>query len=260
MSGVEEHVTDTTQVGSSRVALVTGAGSGIGRAVALRLAQAGATVVCSDVDAAAGLETVQLIESGGGMASFHRADVAVPEDVAALVAYTVASYGQLDWACNNAGILGLSASTIEYTVPDFDKVVATNLRSVFLCLHYQLPVMLERNTGAIVNICSEASVKGGVASCAYTAAKHGAYGLTKSAALEVAQTGVRVNAVGPGIIHTGIVDQVSDEKKALAMEMMPSKRYGQPAEIAEAVLWLMSDAASLVNGHLLMADSGWAVS
>ncbi len=255
-----ENLAGMEQMGNSRVALVTGAGSGIGRAVALRLAEAGAAVVCSDVNETSGMETVQSIESSGGTACFYLADVTVPEEVEALVNYVVATYGQLDWACNNAGILGLSASTVEYTVADFDKVIATNLRSVFLCMHYQLPIMLARDTGAIVNICSEASLKGGVASCAYTAAKHGAYGLTKSAALEVAQTGVRVNGVGPGIIHTGIVDGVSPEKQALAREMMPSKRYGQPAEIAEAVLWLMSDAASLVNGHLLLADSGWAVS
>ena len=248
------------QAGEGKVALVTGAGAGIGRAVALRLAETGATVVSSDVDVASGEETAHLIESGGGTATFCKADVSVPEEVEALVRYCTDIHGHLDWACNNAGVLGLSAPMVEYTIADFDQVIAINLRSVFLCMHYQLPVMLARNTGAIVNICSEASIKGGVASCAYTAAKHGAYGLTKSAALEVAETGVRVNGVGPGIIHTGIVDRVTPEKQALAKEMMPSKRYGQPREIAEAVQWLMSDAASLVNGHLLLADSGWAAS
>jgi len=251
---------DWKRDGEGRVALVTGAGSGIGRAVALRLAEAGATVVSSDVDVASGEETTAMIRSTGGTSTFCKANVSQPEDVAALILHCTDTHGKLDWACNNAGILGLSAPTVEYGITDFDHVIAINLRSVFLCLHYQLPVMLARNTGAIVNICSEASIKGGVASCAYTAAKHGAYGLTKSAALEVAQTGVRVNGVGPGIIHTGIVDRVTPDKQALAKEMMPSKRYGQPREVAEAVLWLMSDAASLVNGHLLMADSGWAAS
>lgn len=251
---------DLGMVGEGKVALVTGAGSGIGRSVALRLAAAGAAVVTSDVDTASGEETAQLIKSRGGTASFRKADVSVPEQVESLIRYCTEIHGQLDWACNNAGILGLSAPMVEYGIDDFDQVIAVNLRSVFLCMHYQLPVMLARDTGVIVNICSEASIKGGVASCAYTAAKHGVYGLTKSAALEVALTGVRVNGVAPGIIHTGIVDRVTPEKQALAREMMPSKRYGRPEEIAEPVLWLMSDHASLVNGHMLVADSGWAIS
>ncbi len=247
-------------VAAGKVALVTGAGSGIGRAVAIRLAEAGATVVSSDVDVTGGEETAHLITAAGGEASFIRANVSNEDDVQAMVAHCIATHGQLDWACNNAGIVGSLTPTAEHRIKDFDEVIAINLRGVFLSMRFELPHMLSRNTGAIVNICSETSMKAGVAGCAYTASKHAVHGLTKSAAFECARTGVRVNGVAPGNVRTGIVDRAPPEMQKLGEQMMPSKRYGDPREIAEPVLWLMSDAASLVNGHMLVADSGWAIS
>lgn len=243
-----------------RVALVTGSGYGIGRAVALRLAESGVVVVTSDINTVNGEETAHMICEAGGKASFCRADVAVELDVEALVEHCVREHGRLDWACNNAGIVGSLAPVVEHPVDDFDRVISINLRGVFLCLQYELRAMLGRGTGAIVNLCSETSIKAGVAGCGYTASKHAVHGLTKVAALEVAQTGVRVNAVAPGNIRTGIVEAAPPEMQKLGEQMMPSKRYGEPSEIAEAVYWLMSDAASLVNGHMLVADSGWAIS
>lgn len=246
--------------GIDKVALVTGAGSGIGRAVAIRLAETGATVVSSDMDSVSGEETAHLIEAAGGKAGFIRADVSQEADVEAMIAHCLSTYGQLDWACNNAGIVGSLTPTAEHRIKDFDKVIAINLRGVFLCMRFELPAMLARNSGAIVNICSETSIKAGIAGCAYTASKHAVHGLTKSAAFECAQTGVRVNGVAPGNVRTGIVDRAPPEMQKLGEQMMPSKRYGDPREIAEPVLWLMSDAASLVNGHMLVADCGWAIS
>ena len=248
------------RAGEGKVALVTGSGSGIGRAVALRLAEAGAVVVNSDIDTVGGEETAHMIEVAGGKTTFCRADVSIAKDVEALIKHCTQTHGQLDWACNNAGIVGSLTPIAEHQISDFDEVIAINLRGVFLSLRYELPIMLARNTGAIVNICSETSIKAGVAGCAYTASKHAVHGLTKSAALEVARTGVRVNGVAPGNIRTGIVDRAPLEMQKLGEQMMPSKRYGDPREIAESVYWLMTDAASLVNGHMLVADSGWAIS
>jgi NAD(P)-dependent dehydrogenase (short-subunit alcohol dehydrogenase family) len=178
-----------------KVALVTGAGSGLGRGIALKLAQAGAKVVVSDVVAASGEETAHLIASAGGEAIFVRSDVSLEEDVAHLVNRAVSHYGRLDWACNNAGILGPQVPIFEYDSAQFDRVMAVNCRGVFLGLRYQLPVLIGQGSGAIVNIASECSVKGAAANCAYTASKHAVHGLTKNAALTVAKTGVRVNAV-----------------------------------------------------------------
>ena len=242
-----------------RIALVTGAGSGIGKAVARILAERGAHVVVSDIDEAGGNSAVAELAADGHSAEFVRCDVASEADVAALVSGIVGKHGRLDWACNNAGILGSLAPIAEHPIDEYDRVIAINQRGVFLCLHHQLPVMLAQDSGAIVNICSETSIKAGVAGCAYTASKHAVHGLTKVAAIEVARTGVRVNGVAPGNIRTEIVNSASPEMQAIGEQMMPAKRYGDPREIAEAVAWLLSDAASLVNGHMLVGDTGWAV-
>lgn len=217
-------------------------------------------VICSDTDATGGEKTAHEIEQSGAKAQFIRSDVTRDEEVQAMVSHCLKEHGQLDWACNNAGILGSTSPVAEYPVEDFDRIIAVNLRGVFLCLRHQLPAMLARDTGAIVNITSETAIKGGVAGCAYTASKHAVHGLTKSAALDVARTGVRVNAVAPGNVRTGIVEATPPELQKIGEQMMPAKRYGNPREIAEPVMWLMSDAASLVNGHMLVADTGWAIS
>lgn len=242
-----------------RVALVTGAGAGIGRAVAELWAEREAHVYVADIDEVAGTETVERICAGGGSADFHAVDVAVESDVEAFFSRISAERGRLDWACNNAGIVGDRSDMAAYAAADFDRVMAINLRGVFLCMRHELSMMLTRDRGAIVNICSETALKAGIANCAYTASKHAVHGLTKSAAFEVARTGVRVNAVGPGNIRTGIVDRAPPELRARAEQMPPSKRFGEPREVAEAVAWLASDAASLINGHMLMADDGWAI-
>jgi NAD(P)-dependent dehydrogenase (short-subunit alcohol dehydrogenase family) len=244
---------------SRTIALVTGAGSGIGRAVAELWGERGAHVYVTDIDESGGNGTVAAIRSAGGRADFHCVNVAQEDEVKALLERIAAEQGQLDWACNNAGIVGDRSTMATYSSEEFDRVMAINLRGVFLCMRYELPMMLARDSGAIVNICSETSLKAGIANCAYTASKHAVHGLTKSAAFEVAQTGVRVNAVGPGNIRTAIVDRAPPELRAKAEQMQPSKRFGEPRQIAEAVAWLASDAASLVNGHLLMADDGWAI-
>lgn len=243
-----------------KIAMVTGAGSGIGKAVAVMLAERGAHVVVSDIDDKGGAAAVAQIQEAGGSAEFVHCDVSDSADCEALVATVVERHGRLDWACNNAGILGSLEPTAEHPIDQYDKVIAINQRGVFLCMRFQLPVMLAQDSGAIVNICSETSMKAGVAGIAYTASKHAVHGMTKVAALEVAQTGVRVNGVAPGNIRTEIVNSASPEMQAYGEQMMPAKRYGDPSEIAEAVTWLLSDAASLVNGHMLVADTGWAVS
>lgn len=243
-----------------KIGLVTGAGAGIGKAVAELWAEKGAHVIVSDVDEANGRATVAGIVESGGSADFFACDVSQEDQVKALIGHAVTSHGGLHWACNNAGILGSLAETAEHPIDEFDRVIAINQRGVFLCLRYQLPVMLKQDSGAIVNICSETSIKAGIAGCAYTASKHAVHGLTKVAALEVARTGVRVNGVAPGNIRTEIVNRATPEMQAIGEQMMPAKRYGTPRELAEAVTWLVSDAASLVNGHMLVADTGWAIS
>lgn len=243
----------------AKIAMVTGAGSGIGKAVAQLWGECGAHVYVTDIDGNAAMATAEAICATGGSTDFHRVDVAQEDHVKALLDRISDEQGRLDWACNNAGIVGDRSSMATYSSEEFDRVMAINLRGVFLCMRYELPMMLARDSGAIVNICSQTSLKAGIANCAYTASKHAVHGLTKSAAFEVAQTGVRVNAVGPGNIRTSIVDRAPPELQAKAEQMQPSKRFGEPRQIAEAVAWLASDAASLVNGHLLMADDGWAI-
>jgi NAD(P)-dependent dehydrogenase (short-subunit alcohol dehydrogenase family) len=245
---------------NAKVALVTGAGSGLGRGIALKLAQAGAKVVVSDVVAASGEETANLIAAAGGEAIFVRCDVAMEQDVVDLVSRTVNHYGRLDWACNNAGILGPQVPIFEYDSAQFDRVIAVNCRGVFLGLRYQLPIMIGQGSGAIVNIASESSVKGAAANCAYTASKHAVHGLTKNAALSVAKTGVRVNAVAPGMIRSAITNALPREQQEMGKKIIPSGRFGEPEELADCVHWLLDVASRLINGDMLMADEGWSIS
>ena len=248
---------------AEQAGIVTGAGSGIGRATALCLALAGAAVVVADIDEEAARQTVELIARAGGQAVACRCDIAVEADVAAMVRLSTSQFGRLDFAHNNAGVMGTQHRATHYSLDDFDRIMRINVRGTFVCMQAELRVMLEQRRGCIVNTASEASLKGSAADAVYTASKHAVAGLTKTTALEYAKRGIRINAVCPGVILTGMMQAGAHTNPAgyeKAEKLMPVGRYGQPEEIAEAVLWLCSDASSLVNGHLLAVDGGWAVS
>jgi NAD(P)-dependent dehydrogenase (short-subunit alcohol dehydrogenase family) len=241
-----------------RVALVTGAGSGVGRASALAFAAAGARVVVSDIAAQHGEETVRLIHDAHGEALFLRADVSRAIEVAALIRDTIEWHGRLDYAHNNAGIITLG-DIVDCTEEDWDRVMAVNLKGVWLCLKYEIPQMVAQGGGAIVNTASIAGIKSTAGSAAYSASKHGVMSLTKSAARQYAGAGVRVNAVCPGSLETPMTDFIFAQDpggKEQAAAGYPMGRLGTPEEIAAAVLWLCSDAASFVTGHPLIVDGG----
>lgn len=245
---------------AGKVTLVTGASSGIGRATALAFAREGAKVVVSDVAVEGGQETVRLIRNAGGEAIFLKADVSRTAEVEALVQQTVATYGRLDCAHNNAGIEGRVGRVADDDDDNWDRVIAINLTGVRLCMKYEIRQMLTQGGGAIVNTASGAGLVGIRGSSAYVASKHGVIGLIKTAALEYAKSGIRVNAVCPGVIQTPMVEritQASPRATAAMAAMHPMGRTGKPEEIAEAVLWLCSDAASFVTGHSLSVDGGY---
>src|SRR5438876_6331341 len=242
-----------------KVALVTGGGSGIGRATALVFAREGAKVVVADIVVTGGEETVRLIKAAGGEAVFIKADVSKAAEVEALVRKTVETYSRLDCAFNNAGIEGEVAQTSDCTEENWDRTIAINLKGVWLCLKYEIPQMLKQGGGAIVNTASVAGLVGFQGIPAYVASKHGVAGLTKTAALEYAKAGIRVNAVCPGVIHTPMVERAfraSPQMAEAAIAMEPVGRLGKPEEIAEAVVWLCSDAASFVTGLPMVVDGG----
>jgi len=241
-----------------KVAIVTGAGSGIGREIAYKYAEAGARVVVSDIVEASGRETVQHITSKGGQAHFIRADTSKPGDNETLVGETVRHFGALHIATNNAGIGGPSAPVGEYPIDGWDKVIAINLSGVFYGMRYQVPAIKAAGGGAIVNMASILGQVGFRNSAAYVAAKHGVVGLTQSAALEYAPVGIRVNSVGPGFIKTPLVEKSLDARALKALEGMHALgRLGEPSEVAEMVLWLSSDKASFVTGSYFVVDGGY---
>ena len=244
----------------NKAALVTGAAAGIGRASALALAREGAAVCVADLNRAGGEETAQSIIKAGGEAIVVRCDVACAPQVQAMVKAVIAVFGRLDAAVNNAGIAGSLDKRIHQTEDEmFDRVLAVNLKGLWLCMKAELPPMLAQGQGAIVNIASVAGLIGAPKGAAYTASKHGVVGLTKAAALEYAKAGIRVNAVCPAYTDTSMAQQAMDENPLMRNIMtraIPMRRLGQPAEIAEAVLWLCSDAASFVTGHQLVLDGG----
>jgi NAD(P)-dependent dehydrogenase (short-subunit alcohol dehydrogenase family) len=234
-----------------KVALVTGGSSGIGRATALTFAREGAKLIIADRNEEGGQQTVHLITEQGGEAIFVRTDVSQAVEVQALISQAVATYGRLDCAHNNAGISGGgSALTAEYAEERWHQVIAVNLTGVWLCMKYEIPQMLHQGGGVIINTASVAGLIGSRGLAAYVASKHGVVGLTKTAALEYAPQGIRVNGVCPGVIHTPMTDRgLSDpDRRARIIASEPMGRVGTPAEVAEAVVWLCSDAASLVTG------------
>ena len=240
-----------------KVALVTGGGSGIGRQACLVFAREGARVVVCDVAVEGGEETVGQIEQAGGRATFIRADVAQAAEVEALVAKTVETYGRLDCAYNNAGIAGRTARGADDSEQNWERILAINLKGVWLCLKYEIAHMLTQGGGAIVNTASDAGLIGLRRAGAYVASKHGVVGLTRTAALEYAKANIRVNAVCPGPIDTPMLREASERVIDAMATAQPNGRLGQPREIAEAAVWLCSDAASFVTGHPMPVDGGY---
>jgi len=244
-----------------RVALVTGGSTGIGHITAQMFAREGAKVVVGDINVEDGERTIEKIRDAGGEGLFVRADVRVPGDVKSLVEATVATFGRLDCAFNNAGIMGSITTPIhEYPEDDWDDVIATNLKGVWLCMKHEIPQMLQQGSGAIVNACSIYGVGGGMGFAAYVASKHGIAGLTKTAALEYSQSGVRINAVVPGGINTAMTRRFYEEIEGgeeWAQSEIPLGRIGEPEEVGELVIWLCSPAASYVVGSLMLIDGGW---
>ena len=244
-----------------KVALVTGAGGGIGRATALAFAREGARVVASDVAGAGGEETARLVADAGGEALHVACDVTRPAEVEALVAAAVDSFGRLDCAHNNAGVEGAYSRTADCDEENFDRTCAVNLKGVYLCLKAEIAHMLDAGGGgAIVNTASVAGVEGAKNLPAYVASKHGVMGLTRTAALEYATRGIRVNAVCPGPIRTRMLEAIMEENPRMEPAMIaavPMRRLGAPEEIAEAVVWLCSDRASYVTGQGLVVDGGF---
>jgi NAD(P)-dependent dehydrogenase (short-subunit alcohol dehydrogenase family) len=242
----------------NKVAIVTGGSSGIGKATALVFAKKGAKVVV--VDWVENKETVNFIKEMGGEAIFIKCDVSKTADVKAMVAETIATFGRLDYAFNNAGIEGISASTQDCTEENWDKTIGVNLKGIWLCMKYEIPEILKQGKGVIINCASVAGLVGFAGLPAYVASKHGVVGLTKTTALECAKIGIRVNAICPGVIQTPMIDRlIGNSKEAVAQftGLEPVGRFGQPEEIANAVVWMCSDEASFVTGHAMAVDGGF---
>ena len=245
-----------------KVAIVTGAANGIGRATASAFASRGASVLLADIDVERGEAAVAQIVDEGGTASFIRTDVSDSSDVRAMVAAAVERYGRLDYAHNNAGIVGGGATVVDMPEETWNQGIGVMLTGVFLCLKYEIPAILEQGGGAIVNTSSGAGIIGFPTMANYVAAKHGVIGLTKTAALEFAKSGIRINAVCPGTARSKMVnDWIGGDpaQEAEVAALHPIGRIAEPEEIAAAVLWLCSDSASFMIGHALVVDGGYTI-
>jgi NAD(P)-dependent dehydrogenase (short-subunit alcohol dehydrogenase family) len=246
----------------SKVGIVTGAGQGIGRAIALSYAREGARVVVADFNEEMGRETVKLLEKAGGIATFVHCDVSCEDSVKAMVESAVATYGRLDIACNSAALSRGAGPIHEYEREVFDQTLTMCLTNTWLCMKYEIPAMLQSGAGAIVNISSNASLRGQAFNTAYAAAKGGVNILTMSSAAEYGAKGIRINAVSPGVIRTPGVEKYFAEQPKMAEGLKKSavmNRLGEPNEIAEAVTFLSSDRASFITGQVLSVDGGAAV-
>lgn len=241
----------------NKTVIITGSASGIGKASAELYAQLGANVVISDIQEVEGKAIAAAINSKGGNASFFKTDVSKPEDMQALVAFAVKTYGKLDIAVNNAGIGGELNPIVEMSIEGRQKVISINLSSLFYGMKYQIEAMLKNGGGSIVNISSILGAVGFAGSSGYSAAKHGVIGLTQTAALEYAARNIRINAVGPGFIDTPLLKALDDEMKQQIVSLHPIGRLGKSEEIAEMILWLSSDKASFVNGSYHPIDGGY---
>ena len=241
----------------NKVVLVTGGGSGIGRATSVAFAREGAKVAIADVNLSGAEETARMIEDTGGDASVFEVDVSKADQVSSMIDKIVQSYGRLDCAFNNAGIAGIDGSTVDCTEENWDRMIDVDLKSVWLCMKYEIPQMEKHGGGSIVNTASINGLAGYPGSIAYVAAKAGVVGVTRVAALEYATVGIRVNAVCPGYILTPMNQDADPEFKQDMLARTPLGRVGEPREIADVVVWLCSDAASFVTGHTMTPDGGY---
>jgi NAD(P)-dependent dehydrogenase (short-subunit alcohol dehydrogenase family) len=249
-----------TKMTNQKVAIITGGSSGIGRATAVALAKEGVNVAIAARRTKEGEETVQLVKEAGSDGVFVKTDVANEDDVRALVEKTVKTYDRLDYAFNNAGIGETMTPLVEQTSNVFDQIMNVNVKGVWLSMKYEIPQMIRTGGGAIVNMSSGAGVIGFPQMPFYIASKHAVLGLTKSAALEYAKSGIRINAVAPGGVETDMLKQAAEDNKQFVetlRSMHPIGRIADPEEIANAVVWLLSDKASFVLGHTLLVDGGF---
>ena len=245
----------------NKIVLVVGGSTGIGRATAVAFAKAGAKVVVASRGEEKGQETVELVKQAGTERLFVQTDVSDKSSVKNLIGQTIDTYGRIDAAFNNAGIEGKTAPLTETDEDDFDSIINVNLKGVYLCLKYQIAAMLETGGGAIVNTASIGGVIGFPNTAIYCASKHGVIGLTKTAALELAKSNIRVNAIAPGAVQTDLLNRMSggEEAAEAVAQAIPNGRISSPDEISGAVIWLCSDEATYVNGHTLVIDSGFSI-